>query len=90
MRVIVDLLLNSLSRKGLRPPDVKKLIKDVLYLLNGGNELTVERINGRLERLGWDEEMLDDYTFDLILCLLFDISKHDMALYAGKFDSELH
>jgi hypothetical protein len=90
MRGIVDLLLHSLSKKGLRPLHVKKLIKDVLYVLDGGEELTVEPINEKLERLGWDEELLDDYTFDLILCLLFDISKHDTGFYAGQFDGQLH
>jgi hypothetical protein len=35
-------------------------------------------------------KVLDDYTFDLTLCLLFDISKHNMGLYAGEFGGESH
>jgi hypothetical protein len=86
MRDIVNLLLHCLSRKGLMPLDVKKLIKDVLYVLNDGVEMRPQVVNQRLEDLGWNEKILDEYTLDLILCLLFDIAKCNVRLYAEESD----
>ena len=83
---LVDLLLHSLSRKGLTPLDVKKLIKDVLCVLNDGDSITLSAVNWRLEGLGWDEEILDEDTFGLILCLLFHITKQNVGLYVEEPD----
>jgi hypothetical protein len=86
MRDIVDLLLHSLLRKGLRPRDAKKLIKQVLYVLNDGGETSLEVINQRLESFGWDEEILNEYTLGLIVCLLFDLTKHNAGVYVEESD----
>jgi len=66
---IVDMLLSRLSQKGLSPEEVPWLIRDVLNAVCGVGEPAVDVVNRRLAILGWNEEILDEVTFALIICL---------------------
>lgn len=70
MEEIVNLLLHKLLHKGLTPVEVPRLVKDVLMVVGEGGGSTNGAINRRLESLGWDKEIVDRCTFELILALL--------------------
>lgn len=69
MEQIVDVLLSRLSQKGLSPEEVPWLIRDVLNAVCGAGEPAMDVVNRRLAILGWNEEILDGVTFDLIVYL---------------------
>ena len=69
-RNIVDLLLLKLSSKGLPPGQVARLVKDVLNMVNDSGDLSLTDVNHRLAYLGWGEEILDEFTYELIIYLL--------------------
>lgn len=70
MEEIIDFLLQKLCYKGLTPVEVPKLVQDVLSIVGEGGEFTTHSINQRLESLGWDKEIVDPFTFDLIIAIL--------------------
>ena len=70
MEQIVNLLLNKLCHKGLTPVEVPRLVKDVLIIIGEGGKFTTGAINRRLEALGWDKEIVDRFTFELIIALV--------------------
>jgi hypothetical protein len=69
-RNIVELLLLKFSSKGLPPGQVARLVKDVLNMVNDSGDLSVPDLNQRLAYLGWGEEILDEFTYELIIFLL--------------------
>lgn len=64
---IMELLLMRLSRKGVFPDEVPRLIKDVLTAVGDSNKASLCMLNRRLAVLGWGEEILDQTTLGLIL-----------------------
>lgn len=70
MEEIVDVLLQKLSHKGLTPVEVPRRVKDVLSIVGEGGEFTTYTINQRLESLGWGKEIVDPFTFELIIAVL--------------------
>ena len=75
-RSIVDLLLLKLSSKGLPPEQVARLVKDVLNMVNDSGDLPVTAVNQRLAYLGWEEGILDEFTYELIIYLLENEEAH--------------
>lgn len=59
-----------LSGKGLQPPEINSIVKDVFNLLRDGGSFTVAYINYELEGMGWPIAVMDEYTFELIIFLL--------------------
>ena len=70
MEKIVELLLHTLSNKGLTPVEIPRLVKDVLNIVGDGGDFTASTINNKLEMLGWDKAVVDQFTFELIIALL--------------------
>ena len=79
MEEIVAFLLGKLSKKGLSPVEIPKLIRDVLTLIKDGGDFTVGTINEKLESLGWKEQIIDDFTFELIISLLENTGEHEIT-----------
>jgi hypothetical protein len=75
-RSIVDLLLLKLSSKGLPAGQVSRLVKDVLNMVNDSGHLPVATLNQRLAYLGWEEGILDEFTYELIIYLLENEEAH--------------
>jgi hypothetical protein len=67
---IVSILLDRLSQKGLAPKEIPSLIRDILHIISDGGEFTVGEINQKLTNRGWREQIMDQSTFELIVCLL--------------------
>lgn len=78
MEEIVDLLLYKLSNKGLTPVEIPRLVKDVLNIVSDGGEFTAGIINRKLETLGWDKAIVDQFTFELILTLVENEGEHQI------------
>jgi hypothetical protein len=70
MEDIIDLLLYKLSKKGLTQVEIPRLVRDVLNIVADGGEFTSGPINLRLETLGWDKAVVDQFTLELIIALL--------------------
>ncbi len=73
-----------LSTKGLAPDKIQHLIYDVFNLLRDGGSFTVAAVNYELERIGWDNSMIDEYCFELIIFILeneFDYKVTKRALH---------
>ena len=79
MKEIVDILLYKLSNRGLTPVEIPRLVKDILNIVVDGGELTTSTINRRLETLGWEEAIVDQFTFELILALVENNGGYEMS-----------
>ncbi len=63
-------LLYRLSEQGLMLVDSRRLIKDVIDLLCEGGFFTVDSVNSHLEQIGWNQQMLDTESLELIISLV--------------------
>lgn len=70
MEEIFDLLFLKLTHKGLMPVEIPRIIKDVVNIVNDGGEFTAGIVNERLEHMGWGEQIIDEFTFELIIFFL--------------------
>lgn len=70
MQQIESTLFSRLSGKGLGPEQISGLIRDVSNAIEDNETISAPMVNRKLAYLGWEEEMLDEYTFQLILPIL--------------------
>jgi hypothetical protein len=77
MKEIENILLYKLSNRGLTPLQIPRLVKDVMNIVSVGGEFTAGMMNSKLEALGWDREMVDPFTFELILSLPWSDEKNE-------------
>ncbi len=64
------LLINRLNASGVSPDLIPGFIRDVVHIIGGGGWFTAELVNAMLEELGWEQELLDETTFQLIVYIL--------------------
>jgi len=64
---ILDVLFLRLSAKGLTPAEIIRLIKNSFYIIREGGGPSAALMNQKLEQMGWEEQILDEATFDLIM-----------------------
>lgn len=53
-----------------------QLVRDVLNTVGGADETSVSMINQKLTLLGWDKEILDEFTLALIMYLIEKRDEH--------------
>jgi len=70
VKQVIEVLLSRVAHRGVSPDEVPWLIRDVLNAVGQGREPAVDEVNRRLAMLGWDEEILDEVSFALIICLI--------------------
>jgi hypothetical protein len=70
MEEIREVLSFKLSAKGLMPVEIPRLIKDVFNLTGEDRPVAMASVSQRLETLGWDRQIVDRHTLDLILFVL--------------------
>ncbi|MCF8084848.1 MAG: hypothetical protein K9M96_17350 [Deltaproteobacteria bacterium] len=70
MEQIIESLFSRLVDKGLAPEQIPGLLRDVGNTLQEDGNTNAYMISERLVYLGWDEEMVDEYLFQLILPIL--------------------
>ncbi|MBU0996360.1 MAG: hypothetical protein KJ737_27995 [Proteobacteria bacterium] len=63
-------LFRSYSQKGLSVIEYNRLMKDVHAMLKDGGRFTVDGVNTDLCRIGWPQDIMDNYSFELIITLL--------------------
>ena len=80
MDQVVDSILHKLTGKGLIIAEIPRLIKDVLNIVRDETHSSAVDVNRRLEGLGWEEGILDGYTFELILFLLEQRGTQDIRV----------
>jgi hypothetical protein len=70
MKATIDILSRKLSDKDLIPVEVSRLVKDVTNIMGDAGGFTIALINQKLEILGWKGQILDEFSFELILSLV--------------------
>ena len=70
MNVIVDRMVQKLSERGLTEGEIPRLLRDALLIVN--KELAFQRayINQELTNLGWEKDLLDRTSLELMLLIL--------------------
>lgn len=63
----IDHLFYTLFCKGFTPRESLLLVQDVVHILSERDEVSVQLINGDLEKMGWHEASVDPLTFELII-----------------------
>ena len=69
---IRNIISGRLKNRGLAPIEITRLIKDVYNITGSVWYFTTVEVRYALERLGWEEYLLDNYTLELILLHLDD------------------
>jgi len=67
MRDINDILFEKFSERDFTSLELSRLIKDVMNIIGDGGEFTLSQVNQELENLGWQKQVLDEFSFELIL-----------------------
>lgn len=70
MKDVYGKLTSRLYKKGLRPVEVPRLIKDVSRIVEDSSDPRRLKLNSRLNSLGWRNDLVDDFTLELIVYLL--------------------
>lgn len=68
--MILPVLCRQFENKGLMPIEIKRLTRDILNIIGQGGLYNAGIINQKLEHLGWGKNILDNYTFELIVYYL--------------------
>ena len=68
--MVLPVLCRRLGNKGLMPIEIQRLTIDILNIFGQGGLYNAGVINQKLEHLGWEKNILDDYTFELIVYYL--------------------
>lgn len=70
MQETIDHLIFMLADKDVLPLELPRLLKDVLMILMDGCACSPDDINRDLARRGWNDEVLDPDTLELIVELI--------------------
>jgi hypothetical protein len=80
MEEIVDRLFYTFFRKGFTGRETLRLVEDVVHIVvKDRGEFTADKVNQKLERLGWHKASVDPFTFELIISLLKNDGGHDIV-----------
>lgn len=75
---LLDALILRLSAKGLMPVKVLQIIDDSLNIVREGGIFSLKMLNKKLRNKGWEENMLDDSTYDLVMLCFADSDNYVM------------
>ena len=70
MSLPLELLIYRLIQRGFSPEHIPRLVRDVIRIIGAGGVFTTRLVNVRLGQLGWDYELLDETSFQLIVHIL--------------------
>ena len=80
---VLPVLCRQLYKKGLMPIEVKRLTRDILNIIGHGGFYNAGILNWKLERLGWERNIVDSYIFDLILYYLESEGAYKVEVYTS-------
>jgi hypothetical protein len=69
---IRNMISGRLKNRGLASIEITRLIKDVDNVTGSVWYFTIANVKYALERLGWERNLLDNYTLELIFLYLDD------------------
>jgi hypothetical protein len=81
---VLPVLCRQLYKKGLIPIEVKRLTRDILNITGHGGFYNADIMNQKLERLGWERNIVDNYIFDLILYYLECEGTYKVEVYTSS------
>jgi hypothetical protein len=64
---VIPVLCRRLSKRGLMPIEIERLARDILNIIGCGGLYNAGILNRKLEHLGWEKNIVDNYMFELIL-----------------------
>ena len=82
----IDILSRKLSDKDLLPVEVSRLVKDVTNIIGDGGGFTISLVNQKLEILGWKRQILDEFSFELMLSLIGNAHGDKVAIHTLHWD----
>jgi hypothetical protein len=63
-------LVYRLTESGVALDHIPGLVRNVLQIISDGGLFTTQLVNEQLEQLGWESEVLDETSFQLIVHIL--------------------
>ena len=81
---VIPVLCRLLYNRGLMPIEIKRLAKDILNIFGQGGLYNAGILNRKLERLGWERNIVDNHTFELILYYLECEGTYKVEAYIAK------
>ncbi len=73
MTAVHDALNQKLYKKGLTSTEIRRIIKDAVYIVHGDGGFTQNSVSLKLKVLGWRKEVLDRSILDLMGCVAEEI-----------------
>ena len=81
---VLPVLCRQFYSKGLMPIEIKRLTRDILIIIGHGGFYNAGILNQKLERLGWEKNIVDNYIFELILYYLECEGTYKAEAHIGK------
>jgi hypothetical protein len=81
---VLPVLCRRFYNKGLMPVEIKRLTKDILNIIGFGGLYNAGILNRKLERLGWEKNIVDNSIFELILYYLECEGTYNVEAYFEK------
>jgi hypothetical protein len=79
---ILEVLLSRLSKKGVMPDELPGLLRDVLNIVSDRDTVAVDGLNLRLAMLGWQEDIVDEFSFEIMKMVIDDA---DVDMLEGQY-----
>jgi hypothetical protein len=86
---VLPVLSQRFYNKGLMPIEIKRLTRDILNIFGNGGIYNAGILNQKLERLGWEKNIVDNYIFELILYYLESEGTYKVEAYIEKNNSTM-
>lgn len=67
---LLPLMCQRLYNKGMMPLEIIRLTRDILNIIGHGGFYSADILSRRLERLGWEKNIVDNYIFEMLLYYL--------------------
>ena len=64
---VLPVLFRRFYNKGLMPIEIKRVTRDIINIIGNGGFYNAGILNQKLEHLGWEKNIVDNYIFELIL-----------------------
>ena len=81
---LLPVLCRRFYNKGLMPIEIIRLTRDILNIIGLGGIYNATILNQKLERLGWEKNIVDNYIFELLLYYLECEGTYKVEAYVKK------